>query len=192
MRKFSCFMAVLAALAAPAALAHSGAQSAAGIVAGFIHPFTGLDHLAAMVAVGLWAALAAPQRVWSLPVAFVLVMALGAALGVAGVSPPDMEIGIAASVLLLGGLLAAMARLPLSSAVALVGLFALLHGFAHGREMAADADFAVYAAGFVAATGMLHLFGIGLGRLLLRAPVLYRGAGGLIGAWGVYLLMAPG
>lgn len=190
-RRISLF-AGLVTMMVPAAYAHTGVHAVAGFAVGFIHPFTGLDHLAAMVAVGLWAALAAPQRVWSLPAAFMAVMALGAALGVAGVPLPDMETGIAASVLLLGGLLTTMARLPLVSAVALVGLFALLHGFAHGREMAADVDFAVYAAGFVAATGMLHLFGIGLGRLLLRAPVLYRGVGGMIGAWGAFLLMAPG
>lgn len=192
MRLNSACLAGLAILAAPAALAHTGAHPVAGLVTGFIHPFTGLDHMAAMVAVGLWAALIAPQRVWRLPLAFMAVMALGAALGVVGVVLPDLEIGVAASVLLLGGLLLAMIRLPLTHAAVWVGLFALLHGFAHGREMTTDADFAAYAAGFVVATGMLHACGIGLGRLLLRAPILYRGVGGLIGAWGAYLLMAPG
>lgn len=177
-------------LAAPSALAHTGIHPVEGLVSGFSHPFAGLDHLLAMVAVGLWAALAAPRRVWSLPLAFMAMMVPGGVLGAAGLPLAGGETGIAASVLLLGALLAAMAKLPQLHALALVSLFALLHGHAHGAEMAAGGDFAAYAAGFVGATGSLHLFGIALGRLLLRIPALYRSVGGLMGAWGAFLLMS--
>ncbi|WP_217995163.1 HupE/UreJ family protein, partial [Methylogaea oryzae] len=100
------------------------------------------------------------------------------------------ETGIAASVLLLGLLMASMARLGIGHAALLVGLFALFHGHAHGAEMAAGADFSAYAAGFAAATALPHIAGIALGWSLLRVPVLYRGLGGLMGAWGTFLLFA--
>lgn len=175
---------------APAAFAHTGSHPVAGFVSGFTHPFAGSDHWLAMVAVGLWTVLAAPRRIWLLPLAFMAVMALGAGLGASGLPLAGTETGIAASVLLLGALLTAMAKLPQWHAVALVSLFALFHGYAHGTEMAAGTAYADYAIGFVAATGSLHLFGIALGRLLLRIPALYRSVGGLMGAWGAFLLLS--
>lgn len=190
MRLTSVFLAGLAALATPAALAHTGAHPLDGFVSGFSHPFAGADHLLAMAGVGLWAVRVAPRRVWLLPLVFVAVMALGAGLAVAGLPLAGEETGIAASVLLLGALVASMARLGVGHAALLVGLFALFHGHAHGTEMAVGADFAAYAAGFAAATALLHLAGMALGWALLRAPLLYRGLGALMGAGGLILLLA--
>lgn len=190
MRLTSALMAGLATLVAPAALAHTGHLPVDGFLSGFAHPFVGADHLAAMAGVGLWAVVAAPRRAWLLPLAFVAVMALGAALAVAGLPLAGDETGIAASVLLLGALVAVKARLHLGHATLLVSLSALFHGHAHGAEMAAGADFAAYAAGFAAATAVLHLTGVILGRVLLCVPALYRGVGGLMGAWGAFLLWA--
>ena len=181
---------VTAVLAAPAAFAHTGSHPVAGFVSGFTHPFAGLDHLLAMVGVGLWAVRTAPRQAWLLPAAFVAVMTVGGALGTAGLPLGGTETGIAASVLLLGALVASMARLPVIHAALLVGLFALFHGYAHGMEMTAGDDFAAYSAGFLVATGALHLLGIGLSRLLLPMPALYRAVGGLMGLWGAYLLLS--
>jgi urease accessory protein len=185
MRVISC---LLALLAAPAAHAHTGGHTVDGWLAGFVHPFLGLDHLLAMTGVGLWAVRTAPRRAWLLPVVFVMVMTAGGALGAAGLPLAGTETGLAASVVLLGVLTAAMARLPDVIAALLVGLFALLHGHAHGAEMAAGFSFATYALGFAAATALLHLLGIGLGRLMLPFPAFYRGVGGMMGIGGALLL----
>lgn len=190
MRLTSVLLAGLATLAAPAALAHTGSHPVAGFLSGLTHPFAGPDHLLAMLGVGLWAVRVAPRRAWWLPVVFVVVMALGGLLGAAGLPLAGGETGIAASVLLLGALVACMARLPGLHAAALVGLFALFHGHAHGLEMAAGADFAAYAFGFASATALLHGIGIVLGLALLRRPLVYRGVGGLMGAWGAFLLLS--
>jgi len=172
----------------PVALAHTGMHPVDGFVSGFTHPFLGTDHLLAMIAVGLWAVAVAPRRVWLLPLAFMAVMGLGGWLGAAGIPLAYTETGIAASVVLLGLLVAGKVRLSQFTAVSLVSLFALFHGHAHGAEISADAELWTYAAGFVAATGLLHLAGVILGGWLLAKPVWYRGCGIVMGATGLALL----
>jgi urease accessory protein len=140
-------------ITAAAAEAHTGVGSTMGFTHGFGHPFSGLDHILAMVAVGLFAANLGGRALWLVPLSFVAMMAVGGALGVAGVDMPFVEIGIAASVIVLG----------LAGAMALVGFFALFHGHAHGAEMPTDASGLAYGVGFVLATAILHLIGIGLG-----------------------------
>jgi urease accessory protein len=159
-------------------------------LSGALHPVTGLDHVAAMVAVGLWGAILGAPAIWLLPIAFPLIMAFGAVLGVIGVPLPAIDLGIAASGIVLGAMVAASARLPLAIAFALISLFAIFHGHSHG---AALPDFGVpllYAAGFVIATGLLHVCGIALG-LLVRWPAgrtTVRVTGALIAAVGLYHL----
>jgi urease accessory protein len=150
-------------LGAGPALAHGGGNVAGGFVGGFAHPLFGPDHVAAMVAVGLWGAVLGPPALWLLPVAFPLVMAFGGVLGIAAVPLPRVEIGIAASAIVLGLMVAFAVRLPLGLAVAVVAAFAIFHGYAHGAELPPGADAIAFSAGFVIATGLLHLCGIGLG-----------------------------
>ena len=144
---------------------HEGHDLTWDFSAGLAHPLTGVDHILAMVAVGLWAAQLGGRARWLVPAAFVTVMALGGALGRAGVNVPSVEQGIAASVLVLGLLIAAAVRLPVAAGMALVGVFAVFHGFAHGAEMPVTAGGLIYGAGLVAATVLLHVAGIGLGWL---------------------------
>jgi len=182
---------LIAAGAAPA-LAHGGGDIAGGFLGGFAHPLFGPDHVAAMVAVGLWGAVLGAPALWMLPVAFPLVMALGGVLGIAGIALPRVEIAIAASAIVLGAMVAFSVRPPLLIAVAAVAAFAVFHGYAHGAELPVGADAAAYSAGFVIATGMLHLSGIGLG-LAARWPagrVAVRLAGAAIAAAGVMFLRA--
>jgi urease accessory protein len=162
-----------------------------GFANGLAHPLTGLDHICAMVAVGLWAAQRGGRALWLVPSVFVSVMILGGALGMAAVPVPFVEPGIAASVLVLGVLIAAAVRLPLPVSALLVGVFAICHGYAHGAEMPDSASGLAYGLGFVLATASLHLSGIGLGLLARRfASVwLVRYAGGAIAACGVYLCL---
>lgn len=182
---------VAALLAADTAAAHDEGGVAGGFLAGFGHPFGGLDHLLAMVSVGLWGAVLGRPLLVALPVVFPMMMAVGGVLGIAGVPAPPVEVGIALSVLLLGAAIAAAWRAPAWAAVGLVGLFAIFHGYAHGQELPAAADPVAYSAGFVMATGLLHLAGIGLGLLRDRpgGAVATRGLGGLIAAMGVYFLV---
>ena len=151
------------ALAVGPAWGHEGAGAFGGFAAGFMHPLLGWDHLAAMIAVGLWGAFLGGQAIWVLPIAFPVIMAMGGALGVAGVPLPAVEAGIASSAIVLGGAVAAALRPPLSIAALLVGAFAVLHGHAHGTELPVAASPLAYSAGFVLATGLLHLLGIGIG-----------------------------
>jgi urease accessory protein len=152
------------ALLAPATvLAHNPAGVAGGFASGFMHPLTGIDHILAMVAVGIWGAQLGAPAIWALPVAFPLVMSVGGAMGVRGVPLMGVEIGIAASALLLGLMIFSEARPPLVAAALLVGFFAIFHGYAHGTELPHAANPLAYGAGFVIATGMLHVSGIGLG-----------------------------
>jgi urease accessory protein len=162
-----------------------------GFANGLAHPVTGLDHICAMVAVGLWAAQRGGRALWLVPSVFVLVMALGGALGIAAVPIPFVEPGIAASVLVLGVLIAAAVRLPLPASALLVGAFAIFHGYAHGAAMPGSASGLACGLGFVAATVSLHLLGIGLGLLAQRfaSARLVRYAGGAIAACGVYLCL---
>ena len=144
------------------ALAHTGAELG-GLASGLLHPITGLDHVVAMVAVGLWGGILRAPAIWLLPLVFPLVMALGGAAGVAGVPLPGVEAGIALSGVVLGLMVVLAARPPLWAAGALVGAFAVFHGHAHGAELPQSAVPAVYAIGFVIATGLLHLAGIAVG-----------------------------
>src|SRR3954452_23766182 len=171
------------------AFAHTG-EGAGGFLAGLSHPVFGADHVIAMVAVGMWGAVLGPPAIWLLPIIFPLVMAFGGVLGIAGVPLPAVETGIAASAIVLGLMVALAARPPLWIAAALVGAFAIFHGYAHGRELPDDANALAFSAGFVMATGALHLAGIAFG-LLARWPagqLAVRGAGGAIALAGLAYL----
>jgi urease accessory protein len=180
-------------LVAPAlAHAHTGAGPAHGFLHGVEHPIFGLDHLLAMLAVGLWAVQLGGRAIWAVPASFVGVMALGGLLGMSGFQFPMVETGILVSVLLLGLLVAFAVRIPVWASALLVGVFALFHGFAHGAEMPAEASGLAYAAGFALATALLHGVGIGFGlavRNLRFAPVL-RIAGGAVMVAGVVLALS--
>jgi urease accessory protein len=160
-----------------------------GLANGLMHPLTGLDHICAMVAVGLWAAQRGGRALWLVPSVFVSVMVLGGVLGMAAVPIPFVEPGIAASVLVLGVLIAAAVRLPLPVSALLVGVFAIFHGYAHGAEMPDSASGLAYGLGFVTATAGLHLFGIAVGMFAKRlgSARLARYTGGAIAVCGVYL-----
>ncbi len=171
------------------AYAHAGAGEASGFLHGFTHPAGGLDHVCAMLAVGLWAAQMGGRSVWAVPLTFVGVMALGGALPMLGISLPLVEQGIVLSVLLLGVLIAASIRLPLWLSGSMVGLFALWHGHAHGAEMPELVSGVGYALGFMLATASLHVAGIvfGLGMQRLSRERLTQAAGAGIALCGMYL-----
>jgi urease accessory protein len=155
--------------------------------AGFGHPFTGTDHLLAMVVLGAWSALAL-RRVWLAPLAFVAALLVGALAAMAGIALPGVEPMIAASLLALGLLTATRARLPVAAGMAVAALFALFHGAAHGQELQ-GAYGAAALAGMVAATALLHLAGIGLGLALRgRSVWLPRLAGAAVALFGTFLL----
>jgi urease accessory protein len=163
--------------------------AADALAAGFSHPFTGLDHLAVMVAVGLWSALTS-RRLWLAPLVFAGTLLVGALLGLAGIAMPAVEPMIAASLLVLGLLVATRVQLPAAAGAALVAAFALFHGAAHGQELAGpSATFAI--AGMVAATALLHAAGVGLGWALReRAAWLPRAGGAAIALFGAALLVS--
>jgi urease accessory protein len=152
------------------ALAHTPGGEAIGLLGGLRHPVSGLDHVLAMVAVGLWGAQLGRPAVWLLPVTFPMVMAFGGMLGLMGLALPGIEIGIAVSAIILGMMVGWAARPPLWVAAAVVGFFAIFHGHAHGAELPPGADALLYSIGFVVATGCLHATGIGIG-LIHRWPV---------------------
>lgn len=160
--------ATLIAIAPASAWAHTGVGATHGIVNGFAHPLLGWDHLLAMLAVGIYSAQRGGRAVWLLPATFVTVMAIGGILGIAGVSLPGVETGILASVLVLGALIALAVRFPIMAGMAVVGLFAIFHGHAHGTEMPHAASAVGYAIGFCSATALLHIGGIALPALLRR------------------------
>ncbi|NZD63262.1 HupE/UreJ family protein [Rhizobium sp. WYCCWR 11290] len=184
----------LAAAALPAvAYAHPAIGEAAGFSHGFVHPISGLDHVLAMVMVGVFAFQLGGRASWLVPTTFVLVMALGGALGVAGVNVPFVEIGIALSVVVLGTIVALHVNAPLAAALGIVGFFAIFHGFAHGAEMPENAAGAAYAAGFMVATALLHVAGLVLGYAIGRAGerqgiFATRTAGGIAAIAGVGIL----
>ena len=175
-----------ALLAAPLAIAHTG-HATGGAASGFAHPFAGLDHLLAMVAVGAWAAQQAGRARWSVPLAFVAAMAVGAWAGLSGFALPAVEPVIAASVVAFGLAVAASIRAPAYAGVAIAALFAVFHGHAHGME-AAGAPLAAYLGGMLLATGLLHGAGFATG-LAVRAGAL-RWAGAAVAAGGVGLMIA--
>jgi len=170
------------------AQAHPG-HGSAGFVPGFAHPLNGADHLLAMVAVGLWAAQLGGRAFWAIPAAFVSVMTLGGALGMMHAPIPFVEQGILLSVLTLGVLIAAAVRLPLAASAAIVGLFALCHGFAHGAEMPQNATGFAYGAGFALTTALLHGCGMASGYMMktLATQKWVRLAGAAIAVCGVAL-----
>ncbi len=182
----------IALLAPVLAHANTGVGSTSGILNGVAHPLTGLDHICAMLAVGLWAAQRGGRAIWLVPLTFVLVMAFGGALGMAGVSMPFVEKGIVISVLALGVLVAAAVRLPLVASAAIVGLFALFHGHSHGTEMIPSSSGLAYGVGFVLATAALHALGISIGILFQQRAKAgaVRVAGSAIAGFGLYLLFA--
>ncbi len=182
----------IALLAADGAQAHVAEGAIGGFVSGFLHPVLGYDHLLAMLAVGLWGAQMGGRSVWTLPVTFPLVMAFGGVLGMAGVLLPSVELGIALSVLVLG-LAIAFAWRPFEPvALLIIAAFAVFHGYAHGAELPSAADPAAYSVGFVIATGLIHVAGIGIGLAIgkLLDGLVSRGLGGAIAAGGLYFLWA--
>jgi urease accessory protein len=180
-------------LAATPALAHTGVGATGGFVAGMIHPITGLDHVLAMVTVGLLAGQMGGRALWLVPATFVLVMALGGAVGVAGIGLPFVEVGIALSVIVLGAAVALRVKAPVAVAMGLVGLFAVFHGHAHGGEMPENAAGLAYGLGFMLATAGLHVLGIGLGVLAAQAAqargaVVVRAVGATVAVAGLGIL----
>ncbi|WP_375465769.1 HupE/UreJ family protein [uncultured Methylobacterium sp.] len=173
-----------------AALAHPGHGEAAGLAHGFLHPLGGADHVLAMVAVGLLAALRGGRALWALPAAFLALMAAGAGLGMAGIALPFAETGISLSIVAFGLAAGFGLGLPVAVLAALVGAFAVFHGDAHGAEMPESASGLVYGLGFLAGTALLHAAGLGLGLIAVRAsrtrsaPVL----GGTVAASGLAIL----
>jgi urease accessory protein len=172
------------------AFAHVQGGQAAGFVTGLEHPWSGLDHVLAMIAVGLWGAQLGNPAIWILPVTFPIVMSLGAMMGLLGIPVPGIEIGIALSAILLGMMVLGELRPKLALAATLVGFFAIFHGHAHGTELPAGQSGLLYSIGFVMATGCLHGLGILIG-VIHRWPMgklALRGSGGLIACMGIFFL----
>ena len=182
-------LAALLVMVASPVLAHPGHETS-----GFTHPFTGVDHLLAMIGVGVWASLLAvkrPAAAYLVPAAFIAMMLVGAAAGFAGIKLPMVEAVIVASVLMLGAFIMAAVRMPSALAMAVVGLFAVFHGYAHAIE-APTSGTALYVLGFVAATALLHAAGLGLGWVARRAvgDLGLRALGGAVMAGGALVLIA--
>lgn len=185
----SIHLAALLVLGATPALAHSGHE-----MSGFAHPFTGLDHLLAMLGVGVWASVLAvkrPAAAYLVPASFLAMMLVGAAAGFAGIKLPLTEAAIVASVLILGGLIMAAVRLPSVAAMGVVGLFAVFHGYAHAIE-APSSGAGLYILGFLAATVLLQAAGLGLGWVARRSlgDLAIRAVGGAVMAGGALVLIA--
>jgi urease accessory protein len=192
MRRSLAFSSALLALAAlpTVASAHIVQGEAVGFLSGFAHPISGLDHIVAMVAVGLWGAQLGRPAIWALPVTFPLVMAVGGFIGLIGIHLPGSEIAIALSGVCLGAAVLMELKPPLPAAAALVGLFGLFHGYAHGAELPPGQNALLYSLGFVLATGLLHATGIAIG-LVHRwgwGRLALRGTGGAIMACGGFFL----
>lgn len=174
MKRTSLLAAPVLALVAGPALAHTG-HGAIGMAAGLHHPFSGADHLLAMVAVGLWAAIAAPRLFWVAPAGFLTGMLLGGVAGMAGVAMPGVEAVIAASIIVFGALAAFAVRAPVVLAFAGAAFFGTAHGIAHGAEMPHDGSGLTYALGFLLATTALHALGV-FGGMAAQRLDLVRGA----------------
>jgi urease accessory protein len=170
------------------AFGHVGVGEPDGIARGFMHPVGGVDHVLAMVAVGLLAAHLGGRALWLVPLSFVAMMAFGGALGMAGVALPYVEVGIGLSVVVLGAALALAANPPVAVAMALVGFFAIFHGHAHGAEMPDTASGLAYAVGFIVATLLLHAIGIGAGLLIGRERRITQVTGSAMALAGVAIL----
>lgn len=190
--QFASGVASLSVLTASAALAHEQTGVGGGLASGLLHPLTGLDHLIAMVAVGIWGAQLGGVAIWVLPIVFPLVMALGAVAGILKIALPLPELVIALSALVLGLAVALRIRVPFAAAAAIVAVFAIFHGHAHGVELPSAANPLAYGCGFVVATGLLHACGITIGALA-RWPGgerVIQGVGAAIAALGGYFLAA--
>jgi urease accessory protein len=168
--------------------AHAGTGLPGGFVAGFGHPFSGVDHMLAMVSVGLWGAFLGRPLVYVLPIVFPAMMVGGAILGMLALPMPHVEAGVALSVIILGSCIALALRAPTWAASLIVALFAVFHGYAHGRELPSAADPLGYSMGFVLATGLLHVTGIGIGMLKDQpgGAIAMRSVGGVIAAMGIW------
>ena len=175
---------------ADSAFAHPQKGEAVGFLTGFRHPISGLDHVLAMVAVGLWGAQLGAPAVWVLPVAFPMVMAFGGMLGLMGIPLPGTEYGIALSAIMLGVAIVFEVRPPLALAALLVGFFAVFHGHAHGTELPPGQSALLYSMGFVIATGCLHALGIGVGTVHRWAwgQKLLRFAGAVVAVGGTFFM----
>ncbi|MDU3046280.1 HupE/UreJ family protein [Bradyrhizobium sp.] len=187
----ACGVVLLSVLTASPGFAHEQTGVGGGLAAGLLHPLTGLDHLVAMVAVGIWGAQLGGAAIWVLPIVFPLVMALGAVVGILKIGLPVPELVIALSALVLGLAVALRVRAPFVLAAAVVAVFAIFHGHAHGAELPSAANPLAYGCGFVVATGLLHAFGITIGALA-RWPGgerVIQGAGAAIAALGGYFLV---
>jgi urease accessory protein len=181
-----CLPALLILLSSSYVYAHIEGGQATGFITGLMHPLSGLDHVLAMIAVGIWGAQLGNPALWILPVTFPMVMAMGAMMGMLGISLPGVEIGIALSAVLLGAMVVGEIRPRIFVAALLVGFFAIFHGHAHGTELPAGQSGMLYSMGFVVATGFLHAGGIALG-LIHRWPagkLALRGAGAIIAVMG--------
>jgi urease accessory protein len=181
-------LAFVLALAPSLAFAHVGVGDTDGIAHGLMHPVSGIDHVLVMIAVGLFAAHLRGRALWLVPLSFVGMMACGGALGTAGINLPYVEIGIGLSVVVLGIAIAAGANPPVAVAMALVGLFAIFHGYAHGAEMPEAASGLAYGVGFIFATALLHAIGIGAGLLVGREQRLTQVAGSAMALAGIGIL----
>jgi urease accessory protein len=192
--RFSRSLLTLALLALPsAAYAHTGVGDTTGFFHGLEHPIGGLDHVLAMVAVGVFAVVLGGRALWLVPLSFVGMMAVGFLLGIGGINVPFVELGIALSSVVIGGVAALGRPMPVVAAMAIVGVFAIFHGHAHGAEMPPDAGGLTYALGFMTATALLHIAGIaaavGVTRVVGRyGRVVARVAGGVFALGGVGVL----
>lgn len=177
-------------LAGPAS-AHTGLETGFSLIDGALHPLGGIDHLAAMISVGIWAALSGGKRIWVWPVAFVLMMLVGGFIGHAGVEFPAVEPAIALSVVVLGLAVALGIKAPVALGAVLIGVFALFHGHAHGAEAPGEGWYG-YAVGFATSTALLHMAGIAMGLAIARlaSPMLARVIGAATAALGVFLMVA--
>lgn len=183
---------IISFLIAPSLVfAHTGIGPHNGWLHGFTHPLSGLDHVLAMIAVGLWAAQARGRIIWLIPLIFVVVMGLGGLLGIITLPTAFAEYGIMLSLLVLGALIACRKHLPVSASIVLVGLFALSHGYAHGSEMPQSISIFSYAAGFMLATMLLHLCGIGLAFMFrsFESVNWIRFSGIMIACYGGFLMV---
>ena len=186
----SLIAALALACSAFPAFAHQASTESSAFLAGFLHPLGGLDHLLAMITVGLWAALQGGRAIWVWPTAFVSAMLAGAVLGMTGIPLPFVEPGILASTVVLGACVAFSVRAPLSVGAALIAAFAIVHGHAHGAEAPALGSPAEFAIGFALATAILHVAGLalGVGAVQARIPAAVRATGALAAAAGVSLI----
>jgi len=160
MRAIVSLLVALAVLVPTAAFAHPGHGPEIGLIAGFLHPMSGIDHILCMVAVGVFAAVLGGRALWLVPLSFVGMMAVGFLLGANGVTLPFVELAIGLSSVVIGAVAAWGKPMPISAAMALVGAFAIFHGHAHGAEMPANAGGLQFALGFMTATALLHVAGI--------------------------------